>query len=175
MIDQMAKKSISTQLTPENIVACLAILAEIPNQLYTLSIPLSPEQLRTPLAADERSFTENLAHLINCEERAAEAIYLALLLDEPLIAPIHAERDWGQLFYRQQYPFADLLAYFRFRRMVLLSVLRPLTPEQWERTIREESKQRKESVYWRVRGLALHEAEHLADLKNKLAASNTTS
>ena len=34
--------------------------------------------------------------------------------------------------------------------------------------IREEGKQRKESVYWRARTLALHELEHITDLERKL-------
>jgi ribosomal 50S subunit-associated protein YjgA (DUF615 family) len=34
--------------------------------------------------------------------------------------------------------------------------------------VREEKKQRQESVYWKARGQALHELEHLQDLELKL-------
>jgi hypothetical protein len=60
------------------------------------------------------------------------------------------------------------MVYFGLRRTVLLRVLASLTEEKWSRCIREEGKQRKESVYWRARGQALHELEHLQDLETKL-------
>ena len=50
----------------------------------------------------------------------------------------------------------------------MLRVLSELKEAQWSRSIREEGKQRKETVYWRARSLALHEVEHLGDLENKL-------
>jgi hypothetical protein len=164
------KKSISTQLTPENITAVLAILTQAPQQLATLSANLAAEQLLTPLGVGERSFTEDLAHLINCEACSSEAIYLALMKNEPLLPPVHPERDLGKLVRHDLFEFADLLAYFTFRRRVLLRVLNGLTEAQWARVIREEDKQRQESVYWRARGLAMHEQEHLTDLEQKLSA-----
>jgi hypothetical protein len=65
-------------------------------------------------------------------------------------------------------PFSDLLSYFKVRRAVLLRVLYSLTEEQWGRAIREEGKKRKESLYWRARTIAMHELDHLTDLRNKL-------
>ena len=116
----------------------------------------------------ERSLTENMAHLINVEALSAEAIYMALLAHEPLFSDTHPEREWGKLLRHEQFEFAELLAYFKFRRVVLLRVLNGLNDTQWARVIREEGKQRKESVYWRARTIALHELEHLTDLETKL-------
>jgi hypothetical protein len=166
--------SISTKLTKANITAVLNLLETTPRQLETLSAPLSTEELQTPLGSGQRSLTEDLAHLINCEARSAEAIYLALLLDQPLFPNIHPERQWGKLFRTETFPFSDLLAYFKFRRNLLLNVLHPLTDAQWERTIREEGKKRQESVYWRARTIALHEREHLIDLEGKLGRGQET-
>lgn len=163
------KKSIATQQTPTNIAAVLTLLTDTPTRLETLSTPLPPDQLRIPLGDGERSFTEDLAHLINCEARTSEKIYMALLADEPFFLDIHPERHWGKLLHHEQEDFADLLAYFKFRRRALLRVLNSLTEAQWSRVIREENKQRKESVYWQARSLALHELEHLTNLANKLA------
>lgn len=159
--------SISTKLTKANIAAVLNLLETTPGQLETLTASLSTEKLQTPPGSGERSLTEDVAHLINCEARSAEAIYLALLLDQPLIHDIHPERQWGKLLHTPSFPFSDLLAYFKFRRTLLLNVLRSLTDAQWERTIREEGKKRQESVYWRARTIALHEREHLIDLEGK--------
>ena len=162
------QKTISTDLTPANIARVLELLRETPKKLKALSKLLSVEKLRQPLGADERSLTEDLAHLINSEARTSEAIYLALLVDEPLIADIHSERDWGKLLRFDLLDFPELLVYFKIRRKVLLRVLSALTETQWSRSIREEGKKRKESIYWRARSLALHESEHVSDLERKI-------
>lgn len=162
------KKTISTDLTNDNIAKVMDVLAEIPAQLEGWSRTLSEEQLRQPLGEGERSFTEDLAHLIHSEARTSEAIYLALLLEEPLIPEVHSERQWGKLLRYDLLSFPELLVYFKLRRTVLLRILDSLTQEQWSRTIREEGKKRQESVYWRARALAMHEQDHLSDLQNKL-------
>ena len=163
------KKSVSTDLTKANIAKITELLADTAVRLEGLSKSLTSEQLRQPLGVGERSLTEDLAHLIHSEARISEAIYLALLLDEPLVPDIHSERQWGQLLRYDLLSFSDLLAYFKIRRAVLLRVLTSLTDEQWSRSIRENGKKRQESVYWRARALAMHELDHLTDLQNKLS------
>ena len=149
----------------------MELLVDTPAQLESLSQRLAPEQLRQPLGAGARSFTENLAHLIYTEDRSSEAIYLALLQDEPLIPDVHPERQWGKLLKFDLLPYSELLTYFKLRRVVLLRVLAALTETQWRRSIREEGKKRKESVYWRARTIAMHELDHLTDLQDKLNRS----
>ena len=161
-------KNIPTNPTQANIARVLALLQETPKKLKSLSKSFSAETLRKPLGVDERSFAENLAHLINSEARMSESIYLALLVDEPLMADIHSEREWGKLLRFDLLDFPELLAYFKIRRKVLLRVLSALTEAQWSRSIREEGKKRKESIYWRARSLALHESEHVSDLERKI-------
>jgi hypothetical protein len=165
------KKGIRTELTSANIERTKELLADIPLQLENLSRTLSSEQLRQSLGSGERSFTQDLAHLIHTEARSSEAIYLALLMEEPLFPDIHPERQWGKLLRFDLFAFPDLLAYFKLRRMVLLRILSSLTEEQWQRSIHEEGKKRKESVYWRARTIAMHEFEHVSDLQNKLHGS----
>lgn len=162
------KKAISTDLTSTNITGVQELLADTPGQLEGLSKGLTAEHLRQSLGAGERSFTEDLAHLTHSEARTSEAIYLALLLDEPLLPDIHSERQWGKLLRYDLLTFSDLLAYFKLRRAVLLRVLASLGEKQWARSSREEGKKRQESVYWRARSLAMHELEHLTDLQRKL-------
>ncbi len=162
------KKPISTDQTDANIKEVLHLLSETPGQLERLSQGLSDQQYREPLGMGERSFMEALTHIINCEALTAELIYLALLAKEPLLVSIHAERDLGRLLRFDQLNFSELMTYFNIRRKVLLSVLEPLTPAKWSRCVQEEKKQRKELVYWRARGQALHELEHLQDLEKKL-------
>jgi hypothetical protein len=159
---------ISTEQTETNIVRVLEILAETPRQLTRLSQGRPTDALRQPLAPGERSFTETVAHILNCDERASESIYAALVLREPLVLPIHPERQWGKLLRYDQCESAALLAYFTFRRASLLRVIGKLTPAQWGRVVREEGKARQESVYWLARGMALHELAHLGELETRL-------
>lgn len=162
------KKSVSTKISPANIAAIMDILAETPVQIERWGAALSSDGLHQPIGPGERSLTEVLAHLINCEARTADAIYLALLVDQPMLHNIHPERQWGMLLGHALVEFADLMGYFKFRRMILMRVLSSLTDSQWQRVVREEGKQRQESVYWLARTLALHELEHLTDLQVKL-------
>lgn len=162
------KKVISTEPTNANIAKITDLLADTPMQLESLGKDLTNEQLCQPLGSGERSLTEDLAHLFHCEARSSEAIYLALLVNEPIFPDVHPERQLGKLLRYDLLPFPDLLAYFKLRRAVLLRVLASLTEGQWERSIREEGKKRKESVYWRARSIALHELEHLSDIQIKL-------
>jgi hypothetical protein len=158
------KKSIATEQTPDNIVRVLALLAATPERLAALRADRDEAALQRPFGPGERSFAGVLAHLINTEARSHEAIVLALVSREPLLAKIHPERDYGRLLRHELMPFDESLAYFRYRRAVLLRVLQSLTGSQWSRVVREEGKQRRESVYWLARGMALHEAEHLAEI-----------
>lgn len=162
------KKSVSTKPTSSSIAKIADLLAETPAKLESLSKRLSDEQLRQPLGPGERSFTEDVSHLLNCEARSSEAIYMALLANEPTFVDIHPERQWGRLLRYDQSAVSDLPPYFKFRRTVLLRVLASLTEGQWLRSIREEGKKRRESVYWRARSIAIHELEHLSDLERKL-------
>lgn len=161
-------KKISTDLTPTNIASIIEILIETPQKLETLSKPLTTEQLRQPLGEGERSFTQDLTHLLNREARSSEMIYQALLANEPLFIDIHPDRHLGKLLRFDLLDFQDLLAYFKIRRKILLRVLSSLKEEAWSRCVREEGKQRKESVYWRARTMAMHELDHLGDLESKL-------
>ena len=162
------KTTISTSLTPANIDSVLEILAESPARLQALTKSLPKAKWNQPLGKDERTPVEILAHILNSEARSAEMIYQALLVNEPYFADIHPERDWGKLLRLDLLDFNELLAYFKVRRKVLLRVLSGLSEAQWARSIQEEGKKRRESVYWRARTIVMHESDHLDDLENKL-------
>jgi hypothetical protein len=55
--------------------------------------------------------------------------------------------------------------HFKLHRTVLLRVLSGFKEEDWSRCVREEGKQRKESVYWRARTIAMHQLDHLGVLE----------
>jgi len=163
------KKTISTEITDANIAQVIDLLSNTPKKLESLRSRFSDEQFVTPLGIGERSLTENLAHLINSEAMSSEFIYLAILKDGATFNDIHPEREYGKLLRYDLFPFNALLDYFIFRRTILLRVLSSLKAAQWSRSASEKGKQRKESVYWRARSMALHELEHINDIERKLA------
>jgi hypothetical protein len=160
--------SIPTTPSPTNITKVLSLLEETPQKLAAFTAMLTEEQAKDPLAPNERSLVENVAHLLNTEASSTMSILLALMLDAPLLHNYHPERHYGKIVCYEQFPLSELIPYFAFRRKVLLSILCGLNEAQWARTVREEGKQRQESVYWRCRALALHEEEHLLDIEAKL-------
>jgi len=137
------KKQISSEQTDSNIKEVMGLLRETPAKLEGLSKGLSDRRLHEPLGSEERSFVEALAHLINCEAITSESIYLALMLNEPLKANIHAERDLGKLLRFDLLPFAELMAYFKIRRTILMRILEALTEKEWSRVMREEKSNEK--------------------------------
>lgn len=161
-------KPISTDLTPENITKVMEMLTRSPVRLEALINSVPVEKLSQPLGKGERTPAEVLAHMINGEARSSDMIYQALLVNEPFFPDIHPDRNWGKLVRFDLLEFSELLAYFKIRRKVLLRVLTELKEKDWSRTVREEGKQRKESVYWRARTVAMHELDHLEDLEKKL-------
>lgn len=169
------KKPIPTELTETNIGDVLRLLAETPRRLESLTRGLTEEQLHQPLGRGERSIAEVLAHLLNVEARTAEAIQLSLLVNEPALVTVHAERQFGKLVRFAEFPFGELLAYFKMRREVLMRLLYRLKKDQWKRTSREGGKRRAESVYWKARALASHEVEHVQDLEIKILRTGNAS
>lgn len=157
------KKAITTDLTPDNTARVLALLEETPRRLDALCAALDEAAWRQPTGPSQRAPVEVLAHLINTEARTHEAIILALVADEPLLTPVHPERQYGRLLRHDLLPAADSLAYFRYRRAALLRLLGELSPAQWARAVRQPGKARRESVYWLARAMALHEAEHVGE------------
>lgn len=163
-------KRLTTQPSDERIALILNVLEAAPARLQSLSAGLSEAELTTPLGAGERSFKRDLTHLIYCAERGTEPLFHALLLEEPFVPRIHAERDWGALMRYEAFEINELMAYFNFRRAALLRILRGLKRAQWDRSVRREGVKRSESVYHWARGLSVHELGHLEDLAAKLGA-----
>ncbi len=165
----MQEKALPSQASEANIQRVLAMLRLIPIQLESIGNQLEPAELEQPLAADEWSPQRVLAHLVHCEARSLAGISHALLLSNPPHPRIHAERQLGKLLRYEQFSYAELLVYFSLRRRALLAVLERLKAQQWLRTVQPVGKQRPENVYYLARALALHETEHLRDMRKKLA------
>jgi DinB superfamily len=169
----MSAQSISTELKQSNVVKVLEMLRATPTLFVNFAFGKTNQELKHPLIESKRSLSEELAHLIHCEARTSEAILIALLKKNSSIVELHPEREWGSLVRFDILEFSELLPYFQLRRKVLLQVLVNLTLEGWSLTVQESRKKRQESVFWKVRALALHEHHHLDLIKHRLNFNST--
>ena len=162
------KKSIPTTQSGSGIDAIYSILDSTHDELLELSRLVPFENHDKPLMTGKRSFRENLIHLLNVENLDSMIITQALTFDKPEVLPLHSERDIGKLSMYNDLNTNELLSYFKLRRKILMKLFLSLSNEQWQRQIIELHKSRQESVYWRARGLALHEYEHIHIIKFQL-------
>ena len=165
----------------DNEVRIRALLQDLGSQRDTLvgqagQIRDAINSVHLDLSHDISQISELVAEQVNEASRRithtlaekGEHITRALMVNEPRLVVVHAERDVGKLLrLADRFTVGEMLAYIRFRRKVLLPILQGLTEKKWARTA-DKGLQRMESVYWAARGLALHELEHLIDLDSKL-------
>ena len=149
---------ITTNISEENIKNILNIL-EISTERM-MNIANLVDDIDSPLLEGKRSFKDTVAHLIHCDIKSTNEISLALMKKGAKVEKIHSERDIGKLFKLKKYDIKNLFEYFRFRRAILLGILKELKFKDWERFVIEGWKKRNESVFWKCRGLALHEKHH---------------
>ncbi|HMQ69457.1 MAG TPA: DinB family protein [Ignavibacteria bacterium] len=162
------KKSIPAVQSESAVKNIFTILISTHDELYKLSKLIPEKDHNKPLISGKRSFRGNLIHLLNIEEVYSMTLLQAITVDSPEVFRIHPERDIGKMKLFDQMSTNELLSYFKLRRKILTDLLKSLSKDQWSRVIIEKNKARKESVYWRMRVVALHEYEHIQIIKLQL-------
>jgi predicted CopG family antitoxin len=163
----MKDLSIPTMKTQESIDLSISIYKEIPSIFQDLR-KYSEDELDTPLGEGKRSAKGMLIHVLNCDWVVNEQIYLALLKKTPKVIRIHPERDFGKKIPLGNLSFSELVDYYALRRRILISILEDLKPKDWDRSIEQEGKARKETVYLLARGTAIHEYHHASVAKTMM-------
>jgi hypothetical protein len=158
---------IPTKHSPQNIEKILGTLVDTPARLRTLSRARSRTELSAPLSPGQWSFTEVLAHLNACAELSTQAIYYALLVENPVLPDVHPQRNWAKLLRYDRFSVGDLLTSFSFRRVILSGKLSKLSEVQWERPM-TRGRKRPENIYRIARSLAIHEVDHITQLATLL-------
>ena len=143
----------------------LAALAATPPRLAALTAGRAPAQLRTPLAPEEWSATEVLAHLRACADVWGGCIAAMLAEDRPTLRAVDP-RTWVT---RTDYPtleFQPSLDAFAAQRTALLAVLAPLTPADWARaaTVTGAGAVLTRTVESYAQRLARHERPHVKQI-----------
>lgn len=144
----------------------LTLLAASVPKLAEATGGLPADLLRTPPAPGEWSVAEVLAHLRACADVWGGYMATILAEDNPAIRAV-SPRTY---IHRTDYPqleFRPSFEAFAAQRAGLLSVLQPLTPEQWSRpaTVKAVGKPITRTVQTFAHRLAVHEREHVGQIE----------
>ncbi|MFN8278437.1 MAG: hypothetical protein U0T84_13215 [Chitinophagales bacterium] len=160
-IVQQKKQAIPTAFSAPAVTAILATLEDTVLYLQALARKFDDKSARLPIVAGKRSFRETLIHLLNFEALHYHTAYMALLLREPKVYPIHAERDIARLKLFAGFTVDELVQSFCLERKKYLSFLRALQQPDWARSIEEAGKARHENIYLMARRTAIHDYTHI--------------
>ncbi len=162
---QKKKKGFPTSFSDSGLANILSVLDETPNHLVSIAKRFDEESSLEPILEGKRSMRETLIHLLNVEGLNYMTIYPAFLLNKPNVYPLHAERDFDRLSLFRDFKFNQLLEAFCCERRKTLNFMRSLERNDWLKQLIESGKARMESIYWRARGLAIHDFTHIQILK----------
>lgn len=162
------KKEIPTVFSVTAYKNIIETLRETPQKISLLSKKFDNKTSLTPVIKGKWSFRETLIHILNIEILNYTTIYPAYLLDKPVVYPLHAERDIKKLNLFKDFSLSELVNEFKSERRKLLNFLEGLDYKDLVRKIIEKNKAREETIYWRLRGLALHDFTHIHILNFQL-------
>jgi hypothetical protein len=137
-------------------------ISETPQQITLLVKGYEENHLQ--LRADTKSWSANdiLAHLRSCADLWTHSIYAMLAENEPVFSDIN-ERKWARVTRYAELPFHQSFQAYSLQRVSLVSVLKGLPLELWERSA--VIFKRRHTVFTQARRLAKHETEHLEQMK----------
>lgn len=152
--------------TSPKIQQFLRLLVATPGRISAAANAVSQSQ--TYLKPDSRSWSaqEVLAHLRACADVWGSYIESMLADEEPVLPDIHPRRYLMQTDY-PSLDFTDSLKAFSRQRRKLLKALTSLHFDDWSRGALIGS--RRHTVFTQVRRMAMHEAEHVAQIEHLLA------
>lgn len=157
---------ISTDKTQENMDAILGILSTTIDKVFELANRV--DDYDSPLLVGKRSFKETIVHMINCDIVFTDEVYIGLMKKNPQVEHVHPERDVGKLLKLGKMDTKALLAYFKARREILLYVLAEIKPKDWDKIIIQPWKKTNETVYRKLRVLAVHENHHIEKMLDQI-------
>ena len=155
-------------LTHEQI---LTMLATGPERLAAITAGVTPARLVTPPAPGEWSPRDVLAHMRTCGDMWGQAIARILNEDHPTFTAVNP-RTWSKQTDYLSLAFQPSLAAFAAQRAELLDMLRPLSPEGWDRaaTVKVAGKPLERTVYYYAHWLATHERPHVKQIARAVEA-----
>jgi hypothetical protein len=148
--------------TPSGVERYLKIITETPQRI-ALAVK-EVDEVKLQFKADTKAWSANdiLAHLRSCADLWTHSIYAMLAENEPAFSDID-ERKWARVTRYAELPFHKSFQAFSLLRENLVSVLKDLPFESWERSA--IMFERRHTVFTQMRRMAQHETEHLEQLE----------
>ncbi len=138
-------------------------IADMPNRIVRTTDGWSEAELHERPVQSEWSAADVLAHLRSADDILTPRIYMMLVRDNPTL-PAYEERAWADVLGYAQADFHTSLQTYALKRAELVTVLRRLSAEEWQRTGVHEHKGSL-TVEQLVNEMVLHEAEHCRQIE----------
>jgi len=144
----------------------LTLLAETPLRITALTADLMPAQLHTSPSPGKWSVNDVFAHLRACADVWGDCIVAIVAQDNPTLRAVNP-RTWIEKTVYLEQEFQTSLHAFTTQRADLLTVLKPLAPEDWSRTatVTGAGTVLERTVLFYGRWLAGHERPHLKQIQ----------
>lgn len=163
------KKGIPTLFSETSLEIIFSTLEYTPQYLTSIAKRYDDRSSLKPIMEGKRSFRETIIHLLNFEGLNYTTVYAALLLNNPNVYPIHAERDFNKLNLFSDFELNELLSAFCLDRKKYMNFLKSLKKKDWLKELTEKNKTRRETIYSMARRTALHDFTHVQILNFQLA------
>lgn len=161
------------KVTPTEIAQYLQILAATPQRIASASAGRTDAELH--VGSDEKRWSANeiLAHLRACMDVWGKDIRRMLTEETPRWRYL-SPRTWMRKTDYAEQPFQESLAVFVTEREELLALLADLPLEDWSRAaiVNQNGKERQQTVFTRVRQMAMHEVGHCEQIEELLKGEN---
>lgn len=154
-------------ITDEKLQEYITILELLPERLEELTRNLNDEQLDTPYRKDGWTVRQLIHHIADSHHHSYIRFKWALTEDNPVIKP-YLQAKWAELDHLKNAPIAWSLDHLKIIHYKLVSLLRSLTPEQWERTFIHPEGDTVISLRTNTGIYAWHSMHHFMHIKNLL-------
>ncbi|MEZ4768693.1 MAG: DinB family protein [Caldilineales bacterium] len=156
------------QPTPGLTAEFSQMLAGFPAKIERLTAGLTDEALAAAPDPKAWSALRVLAHLRACSDLWSYSIYAMLAETSPEL-PLPDERRWAKVAGYAGTGFRRSLQAFTMDRERLVAVLAALSEADWSRDAHIRG--RRHTVFSQCRRMALHEADHLAQVESIVAGA----
>lgn len=148
--------------TQQEINQLMVSLGETLERIKETTAGQSPAVLNRVPGSKEWSAVDILAHLRACADLWTYSIYAMLSIDHPELQEIHP-RQWQRVLGYANLDFYKSYEAFHIQRQQLLSILKTLPVDGWQRSALIGS--RKHTIYSQARRLDQHEQNHCQQIE----------
>ena len=149
--------------SPQQVEAWIRELEELPQRMRAAVAGLTDEQLDTPYRPGGWTIRQVVHHVPDSHMNAYIRTHWALTEDRPAIKP-YDQDAWSALPYSKNAPIDTSLDLLEATHKRWTTVLRSLTPEQWQREYFHPEDQQYFTLHHLLQVYAWHSRHHLAHI-----------